>query len=81
MIGPRSAMQLNAAVEERVPENEVREIRLGLSQRVYIWGKVFYEDVFEDSHCTEFCLNIYWIDGANGPRIYGNYDFYRNKAT
>jgi hypothetical protein len=80
VIGPRQSLQLNAYVDNRVPDDDINSIKTGINRRVYVWGKITYKDIFGDDHTTEFCHSIFWL-GPEGNQIMGTYDYHHNKAT
>jgi hypothetical protein len=80
-LGPRQSIQMNAAVDTRVPDSEVAEIKSGLDRRVYVWGAVTYKDIFGGSHTTDFCHSIFWYGTEAEPQLAGTYDFNKNKLS
>jgi len=80
-MGPRQSLVLNAAVDTRVPDAEVDDIKHGITRRVYIWGSIRYSDIFGGVHTTDFCQSIHWIGPEGSEQIYGNYQYNKNKIT
>jgi hypothetical protein len=86
VLGPTQTFVLAAVVPERVPDEQVVPIMAGYPNRVYIWGRVTYEDVFGRPHFTEFCQSIYFqtAKGEDGAKdkisILGNYAPIHNEA-
>jgi hypothetical protein len=77
-IGAQQNSMMSALVQDYVPDEQVEDIKSGKKQALHVWGCVWYEDVFGESHLTEFCQCLTWL--PNGT-IYGFYLPHRNKAT
>jgi hypothetical protein len=81
VLGPHQNIVINAMVQDFVSDDEAQAIKAGIEKRVYVWGIIFYEDVFGESRQTKFCHSIYWIAGPKGELINGNYAARHNEAT
>jgi hypothetical protein len=82
ILAPHQNFIMNACVEDFFPDNEVEEIKRGNRRRLYIWGRVTYEDVSEQERYTEFAHSIIWVSLPNGEeRVLGNYLDRHNDAT
>lgn len=81
LLGPRQSVELNAIVDDFVPDEEVVEIKNGVSRRVYIWGVVTYTDVFNEEHSTKFCHGLHWFWGDEKEKVGGSYAAHHNEAT
>jgi hypothetical protein len=79
MLGAQQSANIQAVVNEVVPEAEVENIKLGLGRCLYIWGVVKYEDIFEEQHTTEFCQSLMWR--TDGTSVFGFYTPDHNDAT
>ena len=63
-------------------EEDVEGIKRGMGKRVYIWGRVSYEDVFEDQRHTDFAHGIFWLSLLHGREpVSGHYADRHNDAT
>ncbi len=80
VLGPHQNVVLNAIVDDFVPDEDVKNIKLGKERRAYIWGEVSYIDAFGDSHRTKFSHSIYWLGEEEKEMIFGNYDSIYNEA-
>ncbi|MES2000339.1 MAG: hypothetical protein V4446_13595 [Pseudomonadota bacterium] len=80
-IGAQQSLELNAMVDDFVPDEEVENIKIGNSKRVYIWGIVTYIDVFDEVHTTKFCHSIFWFGPKNNERVTGTFSNLHNEAT
>lgn len=69
-IGPRENRYMSAIVQNTVPKKDIKAIKDGNGQALWVWGVVHYEDIFGDPHFTEFCQRLVWL----GDQIYGIYD-------
>jgi hypothetical protein len=72
---------LNARVPDYIDDIEVEAIKLGITKRVFVWGIVYYEDVFGIAHETKFAHSLYWLNSPQGVIINGNYASKHNEAT
>ena len=57
-----------------IPEQEWRLLDVGSGHTMFVYGEVWYIDVFGAEHRTEFCRHINWHDGEMLSSIptYGN---------
>lgn len=81
VLGPHQSIIINAAVPDFVADTEVDEIKIGRNRRVWVWGVVFYEDVFGEPRKTKFCNNLHWLKGPQGEVVGGGYGTKHNEAT
>jgi hypothetical protein len=80
-LGPHQGVELNALVDDFVPDDEVADIKSGNTRRVYIWGVVTYTDIFNKKRTTKFCHSLYWFGSGENEKIGGNYAAHQNEAT
>jgi hypothetical protein len=75
-IGPRQSMGIPASVETFWEDTEIQAIKDAAGKALYFWGRVTYEDVFEDEHYTDFCYYVAWNPhgGFLGTFIAGHND-------
>ncbi len=81
VLHPNHGIELNALVNDFVPDGEVEAIKLGTERRVHIWGIVTYDDVFGESHMTKFCHSLFWVKVGDQEVIRGTYSNHHNEAT
>lgn len=80
-LSPRQSFTINPIVQERYPDSEVEPIMLGEARRLYVWGTITYEDIFDESWETRFCFNyIFFRDGDNEVRV-NSYIYKRHNST
>ena len=80
-LGPHQGVELNAVVDDFVPDDEIAGIKSGNTRRVYIWGVVTYTDIFNKKHSTKFCHSLYWFGSGENERVSGSYAAHHNEAT
>jgi hypothetical protein len=81
LLAPQQNMIMNAFVEGPFFNDlEAEEIKRGRGRRIYIWGRVIYEDVTGEQRYTNFAHNIFWLSLPGEP-TYGNYVDRNNDAT
>lgn len=81
-IPPHHNYSINRAVDERFDDPDSEDIKRSNGRRVYIWGTVIYEDVFEEEHRTDFAHSIYWIRFRDeSERLFGDYSDRHNGIT
>jgi hypothetical protein len=61
VVGAHLTYILNCIVDDFVPDAEVQAIKEGAGRGLYVWGLVTYEDIFGESHFTQFAQHIYWL--------------------
>jgi len=83
LLAPQQNFSMNKPVDrDFFDDGEVEGIKRGNGRRLYIWGRVTYEDVFGEQKYTDFAHNIIWIPFKDGSeRILGNYVDRHNEAT
>lgn len=70
-LGAQHNFTISGIVQHRVPEDEIEGIKAGHPSRVYVWGKVSYEDIFGKEWYTDFCQSIFWSVDGEGKAIIG----------
>jgi len=70
-VGPRESRTMGAVVPYFVNDGDVADIKIGNGKSLWVWGKVTYEDVFGESHYTQFCQRLLWNKEGN---VYGYFD-------
>jgi len=81
VLGPQQVLELNAVVDDFVPDEDVASIKSGGARRVYVWGRITYTDVFNEPHSTKFCHSICWFGQAGDEKVTGTYSSHHNEAT
>jgi hypothetical protein len=82
VLAPHQNFTMNAYIDRRLPDEEAEAIKRSLGgKRLYMWGTIFYDDVFEKPHHYNFAQSIYWIAGEKGELPLGNYADRHNEAT
>lgn len=83
VLAPHHSFQLSALVEKRFGDSEAEDIKFGKGKKVYVWGKVIYEDIFGETHYTNFFHGISWlVNTVNGMvMVAGHYENKHNDAT
>jgi len=76
-IGIHQDSNMSATVEDFVDDKEVKDIKRLNGKGLYVWGIVYYKDVFGKDRETEFGQIIHWV----GAKVFGLYIQGRNKAT
>lgn len=69
-LGPRDHMNLSGVVEYFVNDADVEMVKAANGTALYVWGEVAYEDVFGDTHRTQFCQQFAW--GNNNATLWAN---------
>jgi hypothetical protein len=78
IVGGKQNVNMFAVVDGFCPDDEVQSIKDGVGPKgLFVWGRITYEDVFGDTHYTQFCQHIYWL--MNGA-VMGHYVPGRNDA-
>lgn len=78
IIGPQQDRLLSGPLIDYRSDEEVPQIRIGAGVGLYLWGRIIYEDVFGESHRTDYCQLITWLPDG---RVWGFYVPGRNNAT
>jgi hypothetical protein len=69
-IGPREYRFLRAVVPDHIADTDVQDTMAGITQALWVWGVVNYDDVFGRPHFTEFCQRITWLPDGRIVAIY-----------
>jgi hypothetical protein len=82
-MGPHQALFVKAELPHFVEgEEAVAAVKAGVSERLYVWGTIFYEDVFEQEQHTDFCHCVVWLLNDEGKEVVGgDYPGRHNDAT
>jgi len=81
-LAPRQSFTIHGLVNDRVPDAEVEAIKKGATRRLFVWGRVTYDDVFGGSWETKFGLSYTFPTGRDGvTRVYGYYYPTHNSST
>jgi hypothetical protein len=78
LLGPQQTAFMSAIVDNYCDDAEINDIKVGKGKALFVWGVVYYEDVFGDSHYTKFCQSTLWQ--ADG-KVFGYYIPKNNEAT
>jgi hypothetical protein len=85
VLGMNTPMIMHTDVADYFDPTDADDILHGRGSRVlYSWGTVFYEDVFGDSHQTDFCHRIFFfpdLEKVGKWKVGGHYIAGRNTAT
>lgn len=60
LVAPHSNGIMGAVVDRTIFDNEISDIKQGKGKALVVWGKIEYEDVFGESHYTNFCQVLMW---------------------
>lgn len=77
MLGAQQNAHMSTVVDGFRSDDEVPSIKYGGGDKaLYCWGRISYEDVFGESHFTQFCQHIYWDlkDNVMGHYVPGRND-------
>lgn len=82
-IAPRQTFTMGApCVDRRVSDAAVAGIMDGFTKRLYVWGKVIYDDVYDGTWETNFCINYTFHKNLEGQIIPNGFFYQRhNDAT
>jgi hypothetical protein len=61
-LNPRQTFKIMAVVKRRFDPAEVATISDGTAKRLFVWGAVTYDDVFDGHHETRFSHNFIFFD-------------------
>jgi hypothetical protein len=64
-LNARQTFKINAIVKNRFDAAEVAEVSKGLQKRLFVWGTITYDDVFEGHWETKFCHNFVFFDSSD----------------
>jgi Sec-independent protein translocase protein TatA len=78
ILGPQQTNILAAVIDGFVPDGEVADIKTGQQRALYIWGLVYYRDIFDTEQATKFCQVVFWTSETS---IFGTYISRHNEAT
>jgi hypothetical protein len=76
-VGAHQGYVMGGVVKDFVPDAEVASIKEGVGKCLCVWGLVTYQDIFGDSHTTNFGQQITWL--PNG-KAFGYYIPAQNDA-
>jgi hypothetical protein len=66
VIGPRLNKILSAVVPKLYSDVEVEQIKIGVGQRLHMWGHVTYEDAFGIERYVKYSFSFYYLaDGKS----------------
>jgi hypothetical protein len=65
VIGPHQNRIVSGIAAKRYPPIEVDQILKGFGQRLYMWGRVVYEDAFKIERFTEFSFSVVLLSNGN----------------
>jgi hypothetical protein len=61
-IAPRQQFVASSPILDRVPDGEAELIKKGETRRLFVWGRVAYDDVFGGHWVTNFCISYhFWM--------------------
>jgi uncharacterized protein (UPF0212 family) len=81
-IAPRQSFGMSVVLDHRLPDAEVEAIMVGITNRLFAFGKVYYDDVYGDSWETNFCINYTFPKFDDGTIKVNSYYYRRhNSAT
>ena len=81
IIGASQNTEVTIAIKHFVPDDEIAGIKAGHTQALFIWGIVYYDDVFGEPHETRFCQTYIWFGEGNETIVRGYYNSRHNEAT
>jgi hypothetical protein len=66
VIGPRLHKIMSAVVPKLYSDVEVEQIKIGIGQRLHMWGHVTYEDAFGIERYVKYSFSFYYLaDGKS----------------
>jgi hypothetical protein len=69
-IAPRQRFTVASPMIDRVSDEEAELIAAGDTRRVFVWGRVTYDDIFGGHWVTNFCASYhFWMD--DGKIMFG----------
>lgn len=81
VLGPQQSIEISAGLNDYLPDIEAARVLRADGRALYIWGQLFYDDVFGAQHRTNFCHCIFWVPTPNGTIVRGVYAKRHNEAT
>jgi hypothetical protein len=63
-VGPHSAVEGNAVVDEFIPDDEVNTVMIGSGRCLYVWGVTKYRDILGKTRTVTFAQQLLFV----GPR-------------
>lgn len=57
-LAPRQAFLINGVVRNRLPPEDAEVVMRGDGKRLFCWGTIYYEDIFENKWKTDFCQSV-----------------------
>lgn len=61
VVGPHQSFIISGFADRIYSDEDVKEISLGMSKRLYVYGIVKYEDAFGVSRQMKFCEALLWL--------------------
>ena len=61
MLGPRNSFIISAAAPRLYSLDEIQEFQAGVKKRIFVWGRLTYEDAFQIPRYLNFCQSIVWM--------------------
>jgi hypothetical protein len=80
-LSPRQSFIINPVVQERYPTSDVESIMSGEERRLYVWGTITYEDIFDESWETHFCFNYIFLRASDNQVHVNSYVYKRHNST
>lgn len=69
-IGPRQSYIASYVIDDFVADEDVGPIKRGHGKNLCFWGRITYEDVFGDTHHTDFAHQLLWLPDG---QVFGYY--------
>lgn len=57
-LAPRQAFVIHGVVRNRLPDDDAQVVMRGDEKRLFCWGTIYYEDIFESKWRTDFCQSV-----------------------
>ena len=70
-IGPGEDRILTCIVPDFVNYAEVSDIKIGKGKALWVWGRLHYEDAFNDPHYVNFSQRLRWLPNGQVLGLYG----------
>ena len=74
-LAPRQAFVIRGIVRNRLPDADAEVVMRGDEKRLFCWGTIYYEDIFDNKWRTDFCQSVTftrWADDAGKDRVRTN---------